>query len=245
VQRLLLLVVTAVVLLPATPAIGQECGPSRSGPSRYCFALGLIQTLELGHKAYTLYGDSGGVGLAPCRTGGAVDVIYRAKQREQAFNETHRILLESAASPDSIIWESIKFLTVAYGTYGTVSRDIQRYCKYVAGDSLPVGLRTPGQVAESLAHTRLLLDDAGKLLFLAVGEISKGLADIDPATRKVTLLRLSAKQRETLLSTMADAFGPEVTATNKTLSTDFATAAAIFYSFLANQGWQGLQRTRH
>jgi len=243
-RRPLLLAVAALVALPATPVFGQDCGPSRRNPSRFCFALDVIETLRLAHNAYTLYGDSSGVGLAPCRTGGAADVIYRAKQREQAFNQTHRVLLESAASPDSNIWSSIQVLTVAYATYLRVSRDFQRYCKYLADDSWPVGLRAPSQVADSLAQTRLVLNDAGKLLIDALRDISESLADIDPATRKVTILRLSAEQREKLLSTIADAFGPEVTATDKVLSTDFATAAAIFYSFLVNQGWR-FPPTRH
>src|SRR5437016_2605693 len=156
-RRPLLLAVAALVALPATPVFGQDCGPSRRNPSRFCFALDVIETLRLAHNAYTLYGDSSGVGLAPCRTGGAVDVIYRAKQREQAFDQAHRVLLESAVSHDSSIWSSIRVLTIAYATHLKVARDVQRYCKYLADGSLPVGLRTPSQVADSLAQTRLEL----------------------------------------------------------------------------------------
>jgi hypothetical protein len=85
------------------------------------------------------------------------------------------------------------------------------------------------------------------MLMVAVGEVSDGLADIDPSTNRLTILRLSTEQREALLTRIVDGFGPEVRDFDddnpKMLSTDFATVAATFYNFLANQAWR-LQPTR-
>ena len=114
----------ALAVVLATPAFGQECGSDRRGPSRYCFALDLIETLRIAHNAYKLYGDS--IGLATCFTGGAVDVIYRAKQREQSFRQALTVLRASASSPDSSIHLSGQALAFAYATNLSAALDEQR-----------------------------------------------------------------------------------------------------------------------
>jgi hypothetical protein len=233
--------VCALLVSFATPGFGQECNPSPHGPSRYCFALDFIEALRIAHNAYTLYGDDDG--LAPCGTqGSAIDVIYRAKQREQAFGRVLRLLRESAASLDSSIQLTRDALRFAILPHFRLSRDAQRYCKHMADRSLPTGFETPSQMADSAASARLRIHNAAEMLFVAVGEISDGLAEMDPATDRLTILRLSAEQRQTLLETLASAFGPEVTTFDpknpKMLGTDFATIGATFYAFLADKVWR-------
>lgn len=243
-MRLPLLTIVALMVFSTTPALAQECEPNRQSPSRYCFALDLIESLRLGHNAYVVYGDS--VGLAPCFADGAADVIYRAKQRAQAFTIAITFLLASAASPDSVIRSSREALMMAYATHLRAALDVQQYCRYFADGSLPPGFETPGQVADSAAQMRLRLNNATTLVIIAIGEISDGLTDMDPVTRKLTILRLSAEQRETLLTRMIAAFGPNVATFDRNnvrrLSTDFETAAGTFYDFL-DEAWQ-LQPTR-
>lgn len=244
IRQLIISVATLMGLL-STPSLGQECGPSPRGPSRYCFAHDLVHTLQIAHNAYTLYGDT--VGLAPCFVGSAADVIYRAKQLEQAFNQALIVLRASSASPDSSIRLSVEALVFAYATHLRVIRNVQRYCRSLADGSVPPGFRRPSEIADSAAQTRLELHNATEMLMVAVGEVSDGLADIDPSTNRLTILRLSAEQREALLTRILDAFGPGVRDFDehnpKMLSTDFATVAANFYDFLSNQAWR-LQPTR-
>jgi hypothetical protein len=230
------------MVLVTIPAFGQECQSGDRNPSRYCFALDVIQTLQIAHNAYALYGDTIGVGLAPCIAGEAADFIYRAKQQEQAFNHALLVLRPSAASSDSSIRLSRQGLVFAYSTNLKVTLDIQRHCRLLADGLLPPGFTRPSQVADSAAKTRLALHNASEPVLISVAEVSDGLADIDPSTNRLTILRLSAEQRETLLTMLANAFGPDVRTFDrnnpKMLSTDFATAAATFYNFLSDKAWR-------
>ena len=218
-------------LYQVPPAVGQDCA------SRYCFAQTLIQSLREAHKAYVLWPDSGLDGCAPEAGAQAlVTVIYNAKQHVAQFQAAHDLLNPYRANRDSIIRNTITLLDGAYLIHARLAQKIATYCRTIADGKMPPGFGSRSQMADSAASEKVQLDLALKALVAATGELGDGLSAIEVRTNRLTLLLLTAEQREELLSALRRAFGPEV-ASGKPLSTDFGDAAELFYGWLNDPRW--------
>jgi len=229
----------AVLALAGTDLVAAPClTPEVKPEDPFQFTMALVESFSYAKSALSI--KKSAVTLEQHRRENLealFEMIYGTKSAERDYICAAELLEGYLKSRSEMIATSASGVALTYRALIKADKEILSLIKATLDDG--AGNIKAGALAEKIADLRLMINETWKTLLVATVAATHALVK-EPATdqEKLSSLRLTAQQRETIAQKLEKEFGLALKGGVKAGQSSLLGSAALLYAFVSDPQWK-------